>query len=81
MNFSSTTPSYGLVISGAVYGLQEITSTVQDQYNKGVKTFKADNKTFGDSWVGIKKTLVIVYSLGGTSVTLFAKEGDSLTLP
>ena len=34
---------------------------VIDLYNNGKTEIKAENNVFGDSWIGILKSLVIVY--------------------
>ncbi len=65
-----------LKVLGATYGLADETATVSSFINVSANTLSvtADNATFGDSFPGQTKTLVIVYQYGDqlpqTSITL-----------
>jgi phosphatidylserine/phosphatidylglycerophosphate/cardiolipin synthase-like enzyme len=50
-----------LVILGAAYGPADVTSKVRSLVCDHGLTVTADNETFGDTWPGNRKSLVIVY--------------------
>ena len=54
-----------LIILGAVYGLADVTTTARSFVHDGVFDATANNATWGDSWRGNKKTLVVVYDYAG----------------
>jgi hypothetical protein len=53
-----------LTILGAAYGTLDVTSKVQQMVNNDVLVVTADSTTFGDPWVDVPKTLVVVYRYG-----------------
>lgn len=62
-------------ILGAAYGLAEVTRKVQTLVDSGVLNIQAQNKYFGDSWVGVRKTLVVVYKhLSGVPIVSIVEE-------
>ena len=70
-----------LRILSAVYGQGEVTKVIQEKLDNGERVFKAKNAQLGDSWVGTRKTLAIVYLDGNTVKTKICKEHQSITLP
>ena len=61
MHFIASPP---MTILGAAYGLADVTTKVCELVKNRSLTVKANNSTFGDSWVGIPKTLVVTYQYG-----------------
>ena len=59
------TQSTGLKILGAAYGLADVTSKAQSFVKDGVFDAVANNATWGESWKGKTKTLVVVYEYNG----------------
>ena len=53
-----------LYILGAAYGLAPVTAQVQDMVVNRQLHVTADNSTFGDTWHGVKKSLVVTYQFG-----------------
>lgn len=73
------TPGSTLKIVGAAYGLADVTHKVQSSIHNNRLDITASNGVFGDSYCGIKKTLVIVYQHGsGPYRTEIATEGYTL---
>ena len=59
---------YGkLNVLSAVYGLQDHSEMVQSKVKATNLNIKASNGVFGDSWPGIKKSLVVVYRIGAAN--------------
>lgn len=50
-----------LIILGAAYGLENVTVKMRGFINNNTISVTATNLIFGDSWVGIRKSLVVVY--------------------
>ena len=54
-----------LSVLGATYGPEDVTSKVKSLISPfNTLSFKADNNTFGDSWYGVAKTLIIILGFG-----------------
>lgn len=65
-----------LSVLGATYGPADITSTLKTLITPlGTISFKADNTTFGDSWYGVAKTLIVILGFGkhATLVKMFVE--------
>ena len=60
-----------IIILGAAYGKLDVTSKVHAMIHEGILTFDATNALFTDSWHGVTKTLVIVYSKDNAVFTKF----------
>jgi hypothetical protein len=70
-----------LRILGAAYGLADVTAKVQALVRYNHLNVAASNAVFGDSWRGIKKTLVVVYRYGrGSYRTKVATEGNRIQI-
>lgn len=68
-------------ILGAAYGLADVTNQVASKIQNSVLQVQADNQSFGDSWYGTRKTLVIVYrDAQGNIKTSIAEEGSPLRI-
>lgn len=52
----------GLLIYGAAYGLGDVTSQVRRQVNGTALNVVANNATYGDTWKGTTKSMVVVYA-------------------
>ena len=66
-------------ILGAAYGLADVTQEVQTLVQDGESDIYASNTVFTDSWVGNKKTLVIVYqNSSGLPAVEIVTEDDRL---
>ena len=66
-------------ILGAVYGLADVTQTVQSLVGEGVADISASNTAFNDTWPGTEKSLVVVYlNSSGSSAVNITIEGESL---
>ena len=61
MHFIASPP---MTILGAAYGLADVTTKVCELVKNRSLTATANNSTFGDSWIGIQKTLVVTYQYG-----------------
>ena len=53
-----------MTIFGAAYGLADVTTKVCELVKNCPLKVKVNNSTFGDSWVGIPKTLAVTYQYG-----------------
>ena len=62
--FKPNNESNKLNILSAVYGLKDHSEFVQSMVTKGNLNFVANNGVFGDSWIGIQKSMVVVYRIG-----------------
>lgn len=74
-----------LTILGAAYGLgcrtAQMRSIQSEQGNSDTVKVTANNKTFGDTWKGEDKSLVIVYQYSGyPSMVSITQEGDTVTI-
>ena len=70
--------SNGLRILGAAYGLADVTHKVRSLVRNNRLAVAASNGVFGDSYYGVRKTLVIVYQFGnGPYRTFITTEGSS----
>ena len=73
--------SPAMTILGAAYGLADVTTKVCALVKNRSLAVTANNDTFGDSWKGVKKTLVVTYQYGEqTPVVAYAKENDKLEI-
>ena len=59
---SSVVSAKPLTVLGAAYGRSDVTERVRGLIKDQSVSFSADNRTLGDGWVGIRKSLVIVYT-------------------
>jgi hypothetical protein len=81
-----TVNSNQLQILGAAYGRSNVERVVSKAVNwqaiPNTLSIRADNPTFGDSWVGVPKTLTVVFRYGsdGAALTKVVREGEVLTL-
>ena len=50
-----------LIIYGAAYGPQDVTGKVRRLRNNQELSIVANNETFVDTWLGHKKSLIVVY--------------------
>lgn len=73
-----------LIIFGAAYGRADVTGKVRSLREGQKLSVKASNDVFGDSWVGQRKSLVVVYKYGyGTSSKVQQQsisEGETLVI-
>ena len=70
-----------LTILGAAYGKSDVTSKVRAAVRAGSLTIPVSNDVFGDSFVGNKKSLVIVYRFGNDEpMVIIGQEGQVVTL-
>ena len=68
-----------LTILGAAYGLGCKTKQVRSLCTGNVLNVTANNETFGDTWPGQRKSLVVVYQYTGYSARVAAvKEGEQM---
>lgn len=59
----------------------DVTDIVQDMLDRGVDTFRAENRTFGiDPDKGRHKRLYVRYRVRGETRTLMADEGDTVRI-
>ena len=78
MHFIASPP---MTILGAAYGLADVTSKVSELVKNHSLTATANNSTFGDSWVGIPKSLVVTYQYGEELPTVSAvKENETMEI-
>ena len=78
MHFIASPP---MTILGAAYGLADVTSKVSELVRNRSLTATANNSTFGDSWVGIPKSLVVTYQYGEELPTVSAvKENETMEI-
>ena len=67
--------SPAMTILGAAYGLADVTTKVCALVKNRSLAVTANNATFGDSWKGVHKTLVVTYQYGEqTPKVTYAKE-------
>ena len=77
-----TQPGNNLRIVGAAYGLVDVTHKVQSLVWNNRLHVAARNNVFGDTWRGVKKSLVVVYQYGnGHYRTKIVTEGHTLHIP
>ena len=70
---------YGLNIVGAAYGLSDVTNKVRSMVHHNRLSVRASNHIFGDSYPGVRKTLVVVYRYGyGGYRTKIVKEDETI---
>lgn len=70
-----------LQILGATYGPGDVTEKVRTRIDNQEVHLTADNNTFGDTWKGVTKSLVVTYRYGTQLPQLaIVKEGDRLNL-
>ncbi|CAB4015551.1 Hypothetical predicted protein [Paramuricea clavata] len=70
-----------LIICGAAYGKANVTEKIRSLRKDRKLSVKASNDVFGDSWYGVKKSLVVVYKYGSNSAQLqVVKEGETLEI-
>lgn len=68
-----------LTILGAAWGPSDVTKKVQGLVHS--QTIRADTSTFGDTWVGVKKSFVVFYCYSGQECQLaIATDGDNIEL-
>ncbi|CAB4038288.1 Hypothetical predicted protein [Paramuricea clavata] len=80
-NTQGSSISQDLVICGAAYGRADVTEKIRTLRKDKKLSVKASNDVFGDSWYGVKKSLVVVYKYGSNSALLqVVKEGESLEI-
>lgn len=73
--------SVELTILGAAYGPSDQTAKIWSLVKDQTLSVKADNSVFGDTWTGVKKSLVIVYRYTGqTDKVAIASEGETIEL-
>ena len=70
-----------LEIISVTYGDKIVTTDLIARYNVGERTFPAGDKTWGQTWAGVKKTLVFTYKLCDKFFTKIIEEGQALVLP
>ncbi len=68
-------------ILGASYGPTDVTEKVRSLYQEGVKTIKAENSVFGETWKGTTKSLYISYRHCEDSKTVTVMEGNNIVVP
>ena len=67
-----------LTIYGAAYGPNDVTAKVRSLRKEQRFSFTVNNETFGDSWYGVRKSLVVVYTYSvshGEVLTTIVEEG------
>jgi len=74
--------NYGHIqILGAVYGLADVTNQVASRVQGSALQVQAANQILGDSWYGVRKTLVVVYQdTQGNLKTSITEEGGTLKI-
>ena len=78
-NAESTYSGNNLRIIGAAYGLADVTYHVQSMVRNNRLDVSASNSVFGDTYGGVRKTLVVVYRFGnGPYRTRFVTEWHTL---
>jgi hypothetical protein len=65
LNLLQVSSPTGYKIWGATYGPVDVTYNVQTKYANGKSTFTG-NADFGDTWAGVVKNFVLLYSQGDT---------------
>lgn len=77
-----TQPGRNLRIVGAAYGLVDVTHKVQSLVRNNRLRVAARNNVFGDTWRGVRKSLVVVYRYkNGAYRTKIVTEGRILHIP
>ena len=69
-----------LTILGATYGLADVTAKVTQRVDNFALTVPAENSVFGDTWVGVVKTLSVVYQYNGIPLIHTVKEHETLVV-
>ena len=70
---------HGLNIVGAAYGLKDVTDKVRSLVHHNRLSIRASNYMFGDSYPGVRKTLIVVYRYGyGRYRTKIVKEDETI---
>ncbi len=70
-----------LQILAAYYGPTKVTKLVRSKVQKNELTILVSNTVFGDTWYGVRKTLVIFYRYGDSKVfQRVALEGETATI-
>ena len=76
MHFIASPP---MMILNAAFGLADVTNKVRKLVKNRSVTVIGNNEVFGDSWPGVKQTLVVVYQYGEEiPMVTFAKENETL---
>jgi hypothetical protein len=73
-----------LTIYGASYGPADVTAALRRQIGGDQSlSYTADNAAFGDSWPGVRKTCVVVYSYqgDGPQTEIVIETGAGATMP
>ena len=69
-----------LYVLGAAYGPSSVTEKVQLLVTNRALNFTANNETFGDTWPGVIKSMVLVYQYGNeTPKTIFVSENSPVS--
>lgn len=68
-------------IISVTYGDRVITGDFVHMYNNGIRTFPAGDTTWGETWKGVKKTMVLVFKMCDAFYTKVITEGQALVLP
>ena len=78
MQFIASPP---MMILNAAFGLADVTNKVRKLVKNRSLTVTANNETFGDSWPGVKQTLVVIYQYGEEiPLVRFVKENETLKI-
>lgn len=76
----SPNPVGELTILGAAYGLGDVTTKVDGLVSDNALTVVANNATFGDTWKGTTKTMVVVYSYNDIPLIRIVKENETMVV-
>ena len=68
-------------IISVAYGDNVITGEFVQMYNNGVRQFPAGDATWGETWTGVKKTMVLTFIMCDNFYTKVITEGQALVLP
>jgi len=75
------TTTLQLIILVAAYGPMDFTDIARGRISNNSLTIEASNNVFGDPWIGIQKSLVIIYQYGNSKpVVATAREGSQITI-
>ena len=72
-----------LTIYGAAYGPNDVTAKVRSLRKDQRLSFTVNNETFGDTWHGVRKSLVVVYTYAVSHdevLTAIVEEGDQCVI-
>lgn len=69
-----------LVIVGATYGTADVTAKAKALVTDNSFVVTANNDTFGDSWYGTLKSLVVVYLRSGVFHTCVVEEHQQMVI-